>query len=136
ADAAVLPVRTTLDDLAIFGGAPAFEEPVHVGRPNIGDRARLLERVGDAVDRHWLTNDGVMVKEFERRVAELLGVEHCVAVSSGRPSWPTSAAWRFCSTPPMRSAALIRAARLAVSGTRKCSASTQPRSRVRGKAAP
>jgi dTDP-4-amino-4,6-dideoxygalactose transaminase len=76
-------LRETLEELAIFAGEPAFDEPLHVGRPNIGDRERLLQRIGDVVDRRWLTNDGPLVKEFERRVAEIAGAEHCVAVSSG-----------------------------------------------------
>jgi dTDP-4-amino-4,6-dideoxygalactose transaminase len=69
-----------LVDLAIFGAAPAFEEPIHVGRPNIGDQSRILDRIKGALDRHWLTNSGVLVEEFEQRVAELAGVEHCIAV--------------------------------------------------------
>ena len=35
-----------MSDFAILGGAPAFAEPMHVGRPNIGDRDRLMERIG------------------------------------------------------------------------------------------
>jgi dTDP-4-amino-4,6-dideoxygalactose transaminase len=70
----------TIEDLAILGGAPAFAEPLHVGRPNVGDRARLLERVNDILDRRWLTNGGPYVQEFERRIAELVGVEHCIAM--------------------------------------------------------
>ena len=46
-------MKRALDDLAIFGGAPAFAELLHVGRPNIGDRARLLERINDLLDRRW-----------------------------------------------------------------------------------
>src|SRR2546425_264423 len=76
-------MRSSPDELAIFGGAPAFEEPRHVGAPNLGNRERLLERIGAAYDRRWLTNEGPLVKEFERRVADVSGVEHCVAVSSG-----------------------------------------------------
>lgn len=71
-----------LDHLAVFGAAPAFDEPRHVGRPNIGERAALLERIEGALDRRWLANDGPLVAEFERRVAGLLGVEHCVATSN------------------------------------------------------
>ncbi len=66
--------------LAILGGVPCFEEPLHVGRPNLGDRASLLRRITKMLDRNWLTNDGPFVRKFERRVAELLGVEHCVAM--------------------------------------------------------
>ncbi|WP_428305364.1 DegT/DnrJ/EryC1/StrS family aminotransferase [Lacipirellula sp.] len=59
---------------------PHFAEPLHVGRPNIGDRERLLERFIDLLDRRWLTNDGPYLQEFEQRLAEYLGVRHCVAV--------------------------------------------------------
>src|SRR4051794_18747620 len=69
-------------DLAILGGRAAFSEPRHVGRPNVGDRARLLERIEGALDRGWLANDGPLVAEFERRVGELVGSEHCIATSS------------------------------------------------------
>lgn len=35
----------------------------------------------DAIlDRRWLTNDGPMVREFERRIAEYVGVKHCLAM--------------------------------------------------------
>lgn len=70
-------------DLAIFGTEPAFAEKLYVGRPNIGDRERLLERFNQILDSRWLTNDGPFVKEFERRIADLVGVNHCVAVSNG-----------------------------------------------------
>jgi dTDP-4-amino-4,6-dideoxygalactose transaminase len=69
--------------LAILGGKPAFEQPLHVGRPNVGSRERILERIGEALDRNWLTNGGPLVQEFEQRVAEELGVRHCVAMANG-----------------------------------------------------
>jgi dTDP-4-amino-4,6-dideoxygalactose transaminase len=72
--------KAEVADLALFGGGPAFEEPIHVGRPNIGNRQRLQERVNDILDRRWLSNGGFYVKEFERRTAELVGVKHCVAM--------------------------------------------------------
>ncbi len=73
----------TLDDLAIFGGEPAFTEQQHVGRPAVGRRDRLLERVNDILDSHRFTNDGKYVREFERRVAEIAGVRHCIATCNG-----------------------------------------------------
>ena len=69
-----------LNDLAIFGSTPAFAEPLHVGRPNIGNRERLLERVNNMLDRRWLTNHGPYVQELEQRIAAMLGVEHCIAI--------------------------------------------------------
>jgi len=77
--------KTRPEQLAIFGGPPAFAEAdaLHVGRPNVGDRRRLLDRIADAVEQRRLTNDGPYVLELERRLAEALDVPHCVAVSSG-----------------------------------------------------
>jgi dTDP-4-amino-4,6-dideoxygalactose transaminase len=71
-----------LDELAIFGAPPAFPEPLHVGRPNVGDRDRLLQRIGAIVDSRWLTNQGPYANELERRLAELLEVRHCVVTSN------------------------------------------------------
>jgi dTDP-4-amino-4,6-dideoxygalactose transaminase len=71
------------DDLAINGAPPAFSKPLHVGRPNLGNRARFYELLNESLDRYWLTNNGPLVQEFERRVAALLGVKHCVAVVNG-----------------------------------------------------
>jgi dTDP-4-amino-4,6-dideoxygalactose transaminase len=54
-----------------------------VGRPNIGNRTRLFERIGQVLDRRWLTNHGPLVQELENRIAAMLGVRHCVAVANG-----------------------------------------------------
>jgi dTDP-4-amino-4,6-dideoxygalactose transaminase len=70
------------EDLVVFGGSPAFAEPRHVGRPNVGDRSDLFDRIEGALDRRWLANDGPLVAEFERRIAELLEVDYCVATAS------------------------------------------------------
>jgi dTDP-4-amino-4,6-dideoxygalactose transaminase len=73
----------SLEDLAIFGGIRAFEEELHVGRPNIGNRSRFLELINDMLDRRSLSNNGPYVHEFERRVAEYLGVKHCIVMCNG-----------------------------------------------------
>lgn len=70
-------------DLAINGAAPAFSEPLHVGRPNIGDREHFLRLAGEMFDRRWLSNNGPLVQEFEQRIASYLGVKHCVAMCNG-----------------------------------------------------
>jgi dTDP-4-amino-4,6-dideoxygalactose transaminase len=64
--------------LAIFGGKPTFGEPLHVGRPNQGDRQRLFARLGDMLDRNWLSNSGPLVQELEQNIARRLGVRHCI----------------------------------------------------------
>ena len=73
----------TRADLAVNGAPPAFAELLHVGRPNIGDRDRFLKRVDQIFENRWLTNNGPMVREFEGRIAEYLGVKHCVAMCNG-----------------------------------------------------
>ena len=70
-------------DLAINGAAPAFAEPLHVGRPNVGNRETFMRLAGEMFDRQWLSNNGPLVQEFERRVASYLGVKHCVAMCNG-----------------------------------------------------
>lgn len=76
-------LKKEISELAYFGGEPAFKEKLYVGRPNIGDRDRLMARINDMLDRRWLTNNGQFVKEFEQRVADYLGVKHCIAVCNG-----------------------------------------------------
>jgi dTDP-4-amino-4,6-dideoxygalactose transaminase len=71
-------MKVSLHDLAIFGGIPFFRMALHVGRPNIGDRATLRARMDDLLDRRRLTNGGPYVEEFEDRIANMLGVRHCV----------------------------------------------------------
>ncbi len=76
-------MKTKLSDLAIFGGEPAFREPLHVGYPNVGNRQRLHRRIDELLDRRRLTNKGPFVREFEERVAKMLGVKHCIAMCNG-----------------------------------------------------
>lgn len=56
---------------------------IHVGRPNIGDRQAFLNRVNEILDRNWLTNNGPVVQEFEKKLAEYLGVRHVMAICNG-----------------------------------------------------
>jgi len=74
---------TPPDQLAIFGGPPAFTEPLYVGRPNIPNRESLRQRIDDLLDRRWMTNAGPFVKELERKIAEKQGVKHCIAMCNG-----------------------------------------------------
>src|SRR5438128_1354253 len=76
-------MKQEVDELAIFGDLPAFAEKLHVGRPNIGNRERLLARINDLLDRRWLTNDGPYVQQLERNLADFLGVKHCIAMCNG-----------------------------------------------------
>jgi dTDP-4-amino-4,6-dideoxygalactose transaminase len=53
---------------------------LHVGRPNLGDREKLLGRINGMLDGRWLTNDGPLVREFEARIAQFAGVKNCVTM--------------------------------------------------------
>jgi len=75
-------LKNTLDDLALFGGQPEFSQKLHVGRPNIGSRERLFERLNDMLDRRWLTNHGPYVQELEAGIAALTGARHCIALTN------------------------------------------------------
>ncbi len=75
--------KRDLNNLAIYGGDPAFQEKLHVGCPNIGNREDLFTRINDLLDRRWLTNNGPFAQEFEQRIADKIGVKHCVAVCNG-----------------------------------------------------
>jgi dTDP-4-amino-4,6-dideoxygalactose transaminase len=68
-------------------GAGATAQPaaapagtLHVGRPNLGNPERFLELARGILDRRWLTNNGPLVQEFEQRIADHLGVKHCICV--------------------------------------------------------
>jgi dTDP-4-amino-4,6-dideoxygalactose transaminase len=76
-------LKTGFGELALFGGTPVFSQTLHVGRPNIGNRERLMARINDLLDRRWLSNNGPFVQEFEREIARLLGVKHCIAMCNG-----------------------------------------------------
>ena len=67
----------------LLGGVQAFPDPLHVGRPNIGDRVSLQNRIDAMLDRRVLTNDGPLVREFEGAIADYLGVKHCITTCNG-----------------------------------------------------
>lgn len=73
----------SIDQLAIFGGTPSFANKLHVGRPNIGQRETIVKYFNQILDNRWFTNNGPFVQDFERRIAEMVGVNHCIAVCNG-----------------------------------------------------
>ncbi len=74
--------KAGLADLAVLGGPALFTGDLHVGRPNIGERAHLMARIEAMLDSRWLTNDGPLVAEFEAAVASRHAVRHCVATNN------------------------------------------------------
>src|ERR1035441_5123904 len=76
-------MKRKVQQLAILGGPPTFEMPVHVGRPNVGDRGRFLQRAEQMLDRLWLTNNGPFVQQLESEICRYLGVRHCITTCNG-----------------------------------------------------
>lgn len=77
-------MKAAASELALFGGAPTFAEPLHVGRPNIGDRAAVLRGIEEAIEDRWLSNNGAKLLAFEAELERHLGGElHCVATCNG-----------------------------------------------------
>jgi len=57
-----------------------FAVQLLVGKPNLGDQDAFLLRIKEILGRRWLSNNGPMLQEFEKKVAEHLGVQHAVAM--------------------------------------------------------
>jgi dTDP-4-amino-4,6-dideoxygalactose transaminase len=76
-------MKAQVEDFAVFGGEPAFATTLHVGRPNVGRRDRLFDRLNDLLDRRWLSNNGPYVQELETALASRIHVRHAVAVANG-----------------------------------------------------
>lgn len=74
--------KLNINELALFGGVPAFDETLHVGRPNVGNREKLLARINDMLDRRWLSNNGPFLLELEQKLVEFLGVRHCIVMTN------------------------------------------------------
>lgn len=75
--------KQDIGDLAIFGGHPAFDAHLYVGRPNLGPEDELLNSYRQVLERKWLSNSGPNVRELERRLAELLDVRQVICTSNG-----------------------------------------------------
>ena len=69
--------------LAIFGGAPTFDEQLHVGRPNLASTQDILDVFAGILESKWLTNDGGWVHRLEADIESYLNVKHCVVVANG-----------------------------------------------------
>jgi dTDP-4-amino-4,6-dideoxygalactose transaminase len=57
-----------------------MQNKLFVGRPNLGSKDAFFKRVERIFDGRWLSNDGPFVREFEQKLAELLGVKNVIAM--------------------------------------------------------
>ena len=74
-----MSLRPSLAPLASAGGTPVRSEYLPVARPWIGEREKQL--VLETLDSGWITT-GRHAHELGRRVAELAGARHGLAVNS------------------------------------------------------
>ncbi|HXV00336.1 MAG TPA: aminotransferase class I/II-fold pyridoxal phosphate-dependent enzyme [Caulobacteraceae bacterium] len=74
--------KRDVDDLAIFGGAPLFSTVRPVGQLSSPDEALFFELARGIFDRRRLTNNGPLVRDLERRLADMHGVAHCIAFAN------------------------------------------------------
>lgn len=56
---------------------------IPVTKPYLPSRKKYFQYVRDIYERQWLTNNGPLVKEFEYRLRQRLGLEHLLYVSNG-----------------------------------------------------
>lgn len=79
------PSLRSVADLAFFGGSARFvgasgSSTLVVGKPNLGNRATFDALVDSIWSSGRLTNDGPLVRQFEQRICDMLGVSHAVCV--------------------------------------------------------
>ena len=73
----------SIKQLGIFSGRPHFSDPLHVGAPNTPGRKEFMKHIELILSRNRLTNSGPVLKEFEERLANRLGVKHVVTTCNG-----------------------------------------------------
>ena len=71
--------KTSVDDLAIFGGPPLFTRPRPTGQLYSPDREMFLSRLEQILQTKRFSNDGPMQRELEERVAHMHRVKYAVA---------------------------------------------------------
>jgi len=59
------------------------EEMIHVSKIYFPDKQKFLKYVEKIYDSGWLTNNGPLVQELEKRLEEYLGVKNLLCVSHG-----------------------------------------------------
>jgi len=75
--------KDVYSNLALFGSAPIFStirSTSNLVRPDI---ERFFSYVKKSFDSRWLTNNGPMVRELEKRLAQLHQTKYCVAFCNG-----------------------------------------------------
>jgi dTDP-4-amino-4,6-dideoxygalactose transaminase len=78
-----MSTKRSIKDIALFGAAPLFELPRHVGQLNLPEWDRFEAAMQGIFDRQFYTNHGPKVRELEERLASHLGVRHAICMTNG-----------------------------------------------------
>ena len=73
-------MKRSIDDLAVFGGAPLFESVKPFGQLSVPDVDAYLYSMRDIFKRRELTGNGPMVRALEERLRKFHNVTDCIAV--------------------------------------------------------
>jgi len=69
-----------MDKIIFTNKTPVFKNKVYFGRPNLVNTKSLFKKYRQILKNNWLTNDGPFVQEFEKAIANYIGIKHCVVV--------------------------------------------------------
>jgi dTDP-4-amino-4,6-dideoxygalactose transaminase len=75
--------KSSIDDLAIFGGAPLFAKPISTSNLVKPDAEAFFRYSRIFFERHRYSNDGPLLRLLERRLAEFHRTERCIAFANG-----------------------------------------------------
>ncbi|AMO35706.1 DegT/DnrJ/EryC1/StrS family aminotransferase [Thauera humireducens] len=75
--------KSSLEQLALFGGPPSFAEEISVGQVNLPPWSEFEDMFTDIFERGYYTNHGPRVAELEAAVERQLGVQHAICVTNG-----------------------------------------------------
>jgi dTDP-4-amino-4,6-dideoxygalactose transaminase len=77
------PSKKNIQDLAVFGGLPVFENPLHVGQLYMPDWEDFKKSFHGIFQRRYFANNGPLVREMDELFADHLGVRNAVCVTNG-----------------------------------------------------
>ncbi|HUN92746.1 MAG TPA: aminotransferase class I/II-fold pyridoxal phosphate-dependent enzyme [Burkholderiaceae bacterium] len=76
------PLGAAAHRFALLGGPPAFDAMLPVGQLYFPSLERYEQSMRGIFERGYYTNHGPLIAEFERRLADKLGVRHAICVTN------------------------------------------------------
>ena len=76
-------MKRSINELALFGGQPAFDSLRPISNLLRPDIERFLDYAKTIYDTKQFTNNGTLVRQMEERFSHLHGTRHCIAFCSG-----------------------------------------------------